>query len=94
MISQVGFPYQYDQGPLMASRLFLAGFALRLLMAKTLGRLPLVGQLFSQPAAFEVIEGKPYVAAWRRTERTTRVLQAATAAAMLVGLARRLIRPM
>lgn len=53
------------------------GFALRLGISKTLGRLPLVGRLFEQPAAFGVLDGDAYVDVWRRAMRTTRVFQAA-----------------
>jgi hypothetical protein len=86
--SQVGFPYQYDQS-IIASRLFLAGFALRLLLSKTLGRLPGIGRLFAPPVAIGVLNAEPYVNVWRRAMRTTRVVQAA-AAVMIAVVARML----
>lgn len=88
--SQVGFPYQYDQS-VIASRLFLAGFALRLLLSRTLGRLPLAGRLFAPPTAIGVLNAEPYVDVWRRAARTTRVVQAA-AAALVIVVAGRLTR--
>jgi hypothetical protein len=88
--AQVGFPYQYGQS-VFASRLFLAGFAVRLLLSKSLGRLPIVGQLFAPPAAIGVLDAEPYADVWSRAMRTTRVLQAA-ATVLVAIVARRLAR--
>jgi hypothetical protein len=91
--AQVGFPYQYDQATFV-SRLFLLGFALRVLLSKTLGRLPLAGRLFAPPALVGVLNIEPYIDVWRRAMRTTRVLQAAVAVlwvAVVVRLARSVV---
>ena len=89
-IVRVGFPYQYDQS-FWRAKLFMLGLGLRLLLSKSLGKLPLLnGHLFTQPVAFGVLAGEPYTEIWRRAQRTTAVLW--TAAAVLLGaVARRLL---
>jgi len=53
-IVRVGFPHQYDQS-FWRAKVFVLGLGLRLLLSKTLGKLPLVnGRVFSQPVAFGV----------------------------------------
>ena len=91
-IVRVGFPYQYDQS-VWRAKLFMLGLGLRLLLSKSLGKLPLLsGHLFTQPVAFGVLAGEPYTEIWRRAQRTTAVLW--TAAAVLLGaVARRLLFP-
>ena len=74
-------------------RELLLPLGLRLLLSKSLGKLPLLsGHLFTQPVAFGVLAGEPYTEIWRRAQRTTAVLW--TAAAVLLGaVARRLLFP-
>ena len=84
-IAQVAFPYQYDQS-FWRAKLFLGGFAIRLLLSKAARPIPLVRRLFAPPVAFGVLEGLEYVDVWRRGQRTTRVLQVA-AAVLAVWLA-------
>ena len=84
-IAQVAFPYQYDQS-FWRAKLFLGGFAIRLLLSKAARPIPLVRRLFAPPVAFGVLEGLEYADVWRRGQRTTRVLQVA-AAVLAVWLA-------
>ena len=67
----MGFPYQYDQS-FWRSKLFMLGLGLRLLLSRTVGKLPLLrGHLFTPPVAFGVLAGEPYTQIWSRAQRTT-----------------------
>ena len=89
-IVRVGFPYQYDQS-FWRAKLFVLGLGLRLLLSRTVGKLPLInGRLFSPPVAFGVLAGEPYTQVWKRAQRTTAVIWL-WAVGLLAALGRRLI---
>ena len=88
-IVRCGFPYQYDQS-FWRAKLFVLGLGMRLILSKSLGKLPILDRLFSQPVAFGVLAGEPYTQVWRRAQRTTAVVWA-MAAALLSVVGRRLL---
>ena len=89
-IVRVGFPFQYDQS-FWRAKLFVLGFGLRLLLSRTLGKLPMLnGRIFSPPVAFGVLAGEPYSQVWQKAQRTTAAIWT-LAAALLTVAARRLL---
>mmetsp|Transcript_28601 Transcript_28601/g.87558 ORF Transcript_28601/g.87558 Transcript_28601/m.87558 type:complete len:246 (-) Transcript_28601:333-1070(-) len=64
-IAQCAFPYQYSQGPWLSTKLFFAGFLLRVLTSK------LAPSLLAEPVMLGILKGKSYVDIWRHAQRTT-----------------------
>mmetsp|Transcript_9644 Transcript_9644/g.33883 ORF Transcript_9644/g.33883 Transcript_9644/m.33883 type:complete len:242 (+) Transcript_9644:698-1423(+) len=84
----VGFPYQYNQGPIWREKIFFAGFVLRLGLSK------LTRGLLMQPVALATLAGDPYEAIWIKAKKTTLLYKTVVAAAMLGAAARCLRIPM